>query len=40
MIKKLRVDMEEKEKIGTHCNVNQLPECRVDLALKLLCYRM
>jgi len=29
--------MEEKEKGGTHCNDNQLPECGVDLALKLLC---
>jgi hypothetical protein len=34
---KVRVDMEEKEKVGTHCNDNQLSECGVDLALKLLC---
>lgn len=34
---KVRVDMEEKEIRGTHCNDNQLPECGVDLALKLLC---
>lgn len=34
---KVRVDMEEKEKRDSHCSDNQLPECRVDLALKLLC---
>lgn len=32
---KVRVDMEEKEKWGT-CDDNHLPECGVDLALKLL----
>lgn len=35
--RKVTVDMEEKEKGGTHCNDNQLPECGVDLALKVLC---
>jgi len=34
---KVGVDMEEKEKRGTHCNDNQLPECGVDLPLKRLC---
>lgn len=34
---KVRVDMEEEEKRGTHCNDNQLPECGVDITLKLLC---
>jgi len=34
---KVRVGVEEKEKRGTHCNDNQLPECGVGLDLKLLC---
>jgi len=34
---KVRVDMKEKEKGGTHCSDNQLSEYGVDLALKLLC---
>jgi len=34
---KVRVDVEKKEKGGTHSNDNQLSECRVDLALKLVC---
>jgi hypothetical protein len=34
---KVRVDMEEKEKWGTHYNDNQLPECGVDLSSKVSC---